>query len=295
MYNKTIIVLFVILITTYIVQSDRGMITIKSDAKVFNPIQRAIIAWDGKKEYLILSSDLYSSEKTSAIEVIPFKKKPEIKSVDEKVFSDMFFLVNREMFLNNILSRSNRQRGVVRKDVEVIFKKLIGEHNISIFKVRKQKEFVLYLNEYIKKNFPDHIKEDLDQGFIDMVDQYLKKGFRYFVLDIIDLSKEVVSKKSMQYTFQSEELYYPLKISSLNNGTTEIELTVITKGLLHYFPEMKVSNIMLIHRPIDIEVKKFKEISEDIYMMFKEHKEVRVRLWNLGGENSQLKKDIIAK
>ena len=44
-----------------VVSADRGMIP-TSDVSVYGPGQKAIIAWNGEEEVLILSTDVYTSE-----------------------------------------------------------------------------------------------------------------------------------------------------------------------------------------------------------------------------------------
>jgi len=44
--------------------ADRGSIPFKPHVQVFEPNQRAMIAWDGHEEILLLSTDLSASEPT---------------------------------------------------------------------------------------------------------------------------------------------------------------------------------------------------------------------------------------
>jgi len=48
---------------------NRGMIPINPNVKIFEPNQRAMIAWNGDEEILLLSTDVSASESTLVLEV----------------------------------------------------------------------------------------------------------------------------------------------------------------------------------------------------------------------------------
>jgi hypothetical protein len=66
--------------------ADRGMIPIKSDVSVYEPGQKAIIAWNKGKEILILSTDVRASGETKVLEVMPLPSVPKIEKGDLKSF-----------------------------------------------------------------------------------------------------------------------------------------------------------------------------------------------------------------
>ncbi len=51
-------------------QADRGAIPFQPEVTIFEPTQRALIAWNGEEEILILSTDLRASRATKVLEVI---------------------------------------------------------------------------------------------------------------------------------------------------------------------------------------------------------------------------------
>ena len=53
-----------------VARADRGSIPFKPHVQIFEPTQRAMIAWDGREEILVLSTDLRASEPTKVLEVI---------------------------------------------------------------------------------------------------------------------------------------------------------------------------------------------------------------------------------
>jgi len=68
------------------VAADRGMLPIIPGISVYEPGQKAIIAWSGSKEILILSTDVYADESTKVLEVLPLPSKPVVKDGNFKSF-----------------------------------------------------------------------------------------------------------------------------------------------------------------------------------------------------------------
>lgn len=60
-----------------LVHADRCILPI-TDADVYGPGQKAIIAWNGEVERLILSTDLYATADTKVLEVLPLPSEPSV-------------------------------------------------------------------------------------------------------------------------------------------------------------------------------------------------------------------------
>ncbi|MEM3574600.1 MAG: hypothetical protein QXQ76_02535, partial [Candidatus Bathyarchaeia archaeon] len=103
-------------------QSDRGVFPI-GDASVHGPGQRAIIAWNGTVKRLILSTDLYASAETRALEVLPLPSKP---SVERGNFQS-FEAVQRLTVAHSSRSMPPKYLG----ELEIVFHERIGAHDIK--------------------------------------------------------------------------------------------------------------------------------------------------------------------
>ena len=64
---------------------------------IFEPTQRALIAWNGEEEILILSTDLRASRATKVLEVMPFPAEPRVKKGDVGVFRRAVKLINSKI------------------------------------------------------------------------------------------------------------------------------------------------------------------------------------------------------
>ncbi|MDI6708427.1 MAG: hypothetical protein QME47_05015 [Candidatus Thermoplasmatota archaeon] len=57
--------------------ADRGMVSLQG-ISVYEPGQKAIIAWNGSEEILILSTDVHSESNTSVLEILPLPSMPNV-------------------------------------------------------------------------------------------------------------------------------------------------------------------------------------------------------------------------
>ncbi|MBN1607417.1 MAG: hypothetical protein JW940_12335, partial [Polyangiaceae bacterium] len=78
-------------------EADRGSIPFKPHVQVFEPTQRAMLAWSGQEEILLLTTDLNASEPTKILEVMPFPSEPKVKKGDTETFRRATDLINTKL------------------------------------------------------------------------------------------------------------------------------------------------------------------------------------------------------
>jgi len=83
---RLVLATFFLCLLPFSARADRGSVPCKKGVSVFEPVQRAMIAWNGEEEILLLSTDLRVSERTKVLEVLPLPGKPEVSEGDVKVF-----------------------------------------------------------------------------------------------------------------------------------------------------------------------------------------------------------------
>jgi hypothetical protein len=211
------------------------MIAAYPDISIYEPGQKAILAWNGREEVMILSTDVKASNNTKALEIVPFYSKPEIEQGDFKSFSAL-----EGIFMN----RAPRYESAGGSGLKIVSHERIGQHDVTTIFVKfsesqvirsyKEREkayadefrqfAVPYLNEVGMSSitFPDNLGKILDH--YDSTD-----GF-YCVLDVIDIDIKEKSVTPLVYRFRTNELYYPLVISQLTGGETSIQLYLIMEG-----------------------------------------------------------------
>lgn len=219
--------LFAILLAVPAVSADRGMI-VPPGASVYEPGQKAIVAWNGEREVLILSTDVYGSDNTWALEILPLPSEPEVETGD----FDSFIVVQDLLssYMGDIYA--HRGYGEAGPDnaspLEVIFHEQIGAHDIRVVMAENAQELISWAENLLGTK-----AQGISWGKLEnLATGYIEREIKYWVFDLVDLSDYLKSREPIVYTFESDLLYYPLEISSLASGTTEITLFTLTSDKL---------------------------------------------------------------
>ncbi|MDD2889237.1 MAG: DUF2330 domain-containing protein [bacterium] len=224
---KKIILCFIFL--GNLVFADKGMFSVMPNISIYEPGQKAIIAWNGKKECLILAVDAYADTNTKVIEILPLPSEPEVKEGKIESFKEVQRLIMKYRPTPKTKGiKSEGSPAVPREEgVEILFHKQIGAHNITCVKALNIKEFQKWAQEFIKSENMDSISAPPRLGSI--ISHYMEDSIVYFVFDVIELNKEISSINPIIYEFKSPYLFFPLIISSLTKGESEIQLFLLTK------------------------------------------------------------------
>lgn len=240
----TVRIVFLLLFSFVVARADRGMLPVsRSDISVYGPGQKAIIAWNGKTEVIILSTDIYASAETKVLGVLPLPSLPKVMKGDFKSFASVQQLISSHLPRPKVLAKEGGRRELVpTPGVQVLFQEKIGAHDLTAVKANDFEEFVRWAQDFVKKSETGASALEFSLAWQEMVRKYLDTGYRYFVFDIVTLGSEKKSLEPIVYEFSSKAFYYPLAISSLLPGNTEIQLFAIT-------PE--IPDIWALELPID--------------------------------------------
>ncbi|TET39918.1 MAG: DUF2330 domain-containing protein [Dehalococcoidia bacterium] len=211
--------------------ADRGMVPI-SDVSVYGPGQKAIIAWNGEQEILILSTDVYASGDSMVLEILPLPSEPQ--RIEEGDFSSF---IQIQQLIEEHLPSSWWDRfmpGLEGKGegVEVIFHQRIGAHDITVVRASDTEELVQWAQGFLEDRGIEH---DISSPKLEsVVGRYIEDGIEFFVFDLIEVTSDPGSIEPIIYQFETDSLYYPLVISSLASGETEISLFLLTPGIIDF-------------------------------------------------------------
>ncbi len=282
--------LFVLLLTS-LAFSDRGMIPVHPYVQIFEPNQRAMIAWNGTEEILLLSTDVRASDSTMVLEVLPLPAEPEVKKGDLETFRKATNLINSK--LRVVFSKKNG--GEDRAETpggEITFHKKIGAHDISVTHLLNATSFVDWVKEYLKSI---NIEKDvISEEMRELIEEYVDEDFEWFVFDVISLGEEIVTNEPIQYRFKTESLFYPLKITKTGEGHTSIELLILTPRLLRNFPGLPIKRVKLKHDAITITNDELRDLNEDMFDLLGDREQMRLRIWNIEGDLKLFNEDLIA-
>lgn len=296
----TLLVLINALTTAATAMADCGSIPFKPWVSVFEPNQRAVIAFDGQEEILILSTDLRASEPTKVLEVLPLPSEPELKKSDTAVFLRATELINRKLFPRKkspMAMGGGGMGGAAAPEPpppagEVTIRKKIGAHDVSVTHVLDGKRFVQWAEEYLTEQGTGEAK--IPAALKPVVEQYIKEGFKWFAFDVVDLDNEVVTKDAIEYRFKTRWLYYPLRITRAEKGDTKVRLLVLTPGLVH-LPSGRGLRVRLVHRPVDVMGFELERLDPSLYQMLRHHGDLKLRIWEIEGALSKFRRDIITQ
>ena len=205
------------LMSAGIVAADFGHIP-TTDVSVYGPGQKAIIAWNGEEEILVISTDIYTSENSTILRVLPLPSNPsEIEIGDFSSFEEVMYL---------IWEHTPPYLGPA-PGVNITFHKKIGAHDITIVEANNVSEFIKWAEDYLAGH---GIEKGISGEKLEMViSDYIERGLKFFVFDLTDVSEERESVKPIIYRFESDFLYYPLEISKLASGDVDIDVFAVTK------------------------------------------------------------------
>lgn len=249
-----------------LVSSDGGMIPFH-DFSVYEPGQKAIIGWNGEEEVMILSVDVYSENETKALHMVPFPTNPEFELGNISSFEKVEEIINpnKEYYGNNSILGGLTLGG--DESVEIIFHEKIGPHNLTTTIVKSSKDFNIWVNNFLESN--GMLEKNFSSKINDVIDYYIKQNIKYFVFDVIDLKPEKKTVDPIVYSFKSDNLFFPLQISSIIEGKTEITLVTITPDNLpiSIAPIKELGFERLLE--MKIEHQELKEIDNRIEKLFK--------------------------
>ena len=232
-----VIILFLFVAVSFpLVYADRGMIPVSLEVSVYEPGQKAILAWNGYEEIMILSTDVTSSQETLVLEILPLPSKPDVEAASFESFEKIQSMIWEEGLNQFMYSTENDARS---GSVEVLFHEEIGAHNITVVKASDASELIDWAGDFMSGS---GVNKEISLGnFESVIENYMRRGFRYYVLDLITISPEERSVNPILYRFDSSFLYYPLLITSPVIGNTEIALFLITEGKVEkdYWPMQK--------------------------------------------------------
>ncbi len=208
--------------------ADMGAIIPVENVNLDEPAQRAIIAYDGFEELLILQTELKPSKRTLVIRFIPLPSLPDVKAVSNDIFYNLKKLVERCNLQYVRQTKSLSQSGITSEKVKIEVKKSIGAHDITVVRATSTEEFLNWIYNFLKSHgYKNKIKNK--QDYINIINHYITNKINYFVFDIVNL-KSHISIQPIMYTFNSKTLYYPLVATNILRSYGTIELFIFSEN-----------------------------------------------------------------
>lgn len=222
---------FLLLLLTGVHAFADGCFVWQRGADLNEPSQKAILCMDEGKETLILQVK-YAGEAKDFAWIVPLPAKPDVSVIDdeESPFAEISLYTQRR----NRWGYRGRDSGedVKSGTVRVLEQKTVGVYDIAALAANDAKA----LSDWLNKNgyaFPEKRK--------DVLAHYTRKKWVYVAMRIsaAALSQNGVDRlksgelQPIRFTFEASEMVYPLTISSVNAGETELLLYVLADTPMH--------------------------------------------------------------
>jgi len=236
--KKYLVILFFILIVglPFKVSADGCWISLKKDVSVYGPGQKAIIAWNGSEEVLILSVDVWSTKDSPILRIIPLPSKPDIEKGNFTSFEKIENLIWKHSPFKYLPPSNIPWLGqdTSLPKLEIVFHEKIGAHDITVVKANDFQEFVNWTINYLEKRLRiNNNTTNKISNLKSVISHYMGKKINYFVFDLIQANKSTKSVEPIIYKFKSNSLYFPLVASSVIPGCSEIDVFAITPCMLN--------------------------------------------------------------
>ncbi len=205
--------------------SDRMVVPV-SNIDVYGPGQRAIVAWNGEEEVLILSTDLYAERSGGAIELLPLPTKPTfIQEANKSSFLRLADLIGTAAGL------LGRGKGARALGIEMVFHERIGLHDISVARASDPQALQDWMVPYLSRMGLESAVDRFSSSNVkQLITSYMRQGYQYFLVDVVNLSSARRSVSPIMVAFDSSSLFYPLRVSSSMKGGTDLTIFLIASG-----------------------------------------------------------------
>ncbi len=281
---------------------DMGSIPYKPGVQVFEPNQRALIAWNGREELLVLSTDLRASEPTKVLEVIPLPARPEVRKGDVRVFVEATRLINAKLARRRRPGRGSTLAGggaggpPERPEPagEITLHKQIGPTDVSVAHVLDADRFVEWVVEHLKSRKATAV--DVPEPMQKVVREYLRDGCAWFSFNVVSLGEKTATRQAIEYRFRCECVYYPLRITRTESGQTSIRLLVLTPGTLRRetFTALPGSRVAALHQPVTCTARELAHLHTGAFSLLGRPVAAQLHTWEITGELSAFQDDLLA-
>lgn len=263
-----------------------------SKARIQEPTQKAVIAWNGREQLMVLQTEIRGTQRMKMMEIIPLPGRPTVTEGDRHLFNKTMRMFRTKHGLPFAIAKSTPRRGpggVIIEEVE------IGNHQIAVAQVLDARTFISWADGYVKTRVGRNAQPAISARGRKIITAYLNEGYRYWVFDLIDVDTDMRQHVAIQYRFPTNQLYYPMRITRTSGtGDTHVQLLIITQQLLRYFKGIRREQIDAPASSVRLAPSELRSLSTDIAGMFG-GRSVQLRLWELRGPIQSFTGDLQAR
>jgi len=258
---------------------------------VFEPQQRAIILWNGEEEILLLSTDQRASERSAILEVIPLPAEPKVRLGSFETFeAAQELVVRKRMWACAHPGAEGGLRQPAPSAGRIAFRRKMGAHDVTIAEVLQPEGFVQFVQRRLQESYRTP-EAPIRPDFVEIIDSYLKEGFRWFAFDVIVLDDVTQSRQPIEYRFRSDSVFYPMRISRLERGKTKVDLLVFSPFGATRFEGLPRRRFE-IERPLPVAASEVESLDEQWAGFFPGQQELVMDQWSVEDKLRNLLSDV---
>ncbi|MDZ7620246.1 MAG: DUF2330 domain-containing protein [Patescibacteria group bacterium] len=265
-----------------------GSIPFVAEATVYRPTQRAVTAFDGREQILLLSTDLRADRPTNVLEVLPFPSEPKVEVADDELFQRARQLIEDRLTEQPASVMAAVRGGPGGHDAE--FHERIDVGNSVVVRLTDSRSFVAWVTDHLRAAGVDDPSVSTRVKFL--ARDYARDGFTWFVFNVIELGPEMVARQSVRYRFATPRFYYPLRIMGTDSGATTIRLVLVSPRLVQ-MPDLRPGRAVLLHQPLPVGASDLKYLDAGL-AAFLEDEPQQLRLWEIKGALGTMRRDVWA-
>jgi hypothetical protein len=278
---------------TTLSNADMGSMPFKKGVRIVEPNQDAIIAWNGKEQLLYLQTTLGASEETKVLEVMPLPSKPDVDATDPAVFIRCKSLLPR-IVVRDSGGASPFAGPAKLSAAKVVERKVIGAHDIRTVELLDADRFTAWVTaEFGAANEGLEVPAPL----LAVIGEYARDGYKWFLFDVVNLKQEAAKKTPLRIRFETDKLYYPMRITRTEKGNTTVSLSILTTILFNKEDCVGIprEEIRVPARPIEISGDKVNWIDPPLFALLGRPQSVQLRTWEILGEIDSFQKDLLIR
>lgn len=171
---------------------------------------------------------------------------------------------------------------------------MIGAHDIRIVELLDKERFSAWvIAEFGVANEGLEVPAPL----LSVIGEYAKDGYKWFLFDVVDLKQEAAKKTPLRIRFETDKLYYPMRITRTEKGHTTVSLSILTNILFNKEDCVGIprESFRVPTRPITISGAQVNWIDPPLFTLLGRPQAVQLRTWEISGEIDAFDKDLLIR
>ncbi len=263
-------------------------------AEVSMPRQRAVTAWNGEEQVLVLCSDLVADRATRVLCVVPFPSEPEVRKADASLFRKGTDQINEKLFPRAPPRRAEPGRDDAgtpdrRPAGEVEFAEIAEVEDLKAVQFRDRAALERWALDHLRQAGVE--QPELPAALRPAAEEYFASGVRWFAVHVVQIGTEVRTTEAVQYRFDSPAMYYPLRIYRTEAGAGTFQLVLVTPRLL-CMPRLDGGRVRLMHVPVGLTEDELGYLDKTLDSLLDHRRGMMLRLWEIQGRLSGFGSDV---